>query len=404
MGQPFDVNSSNVATAEGPEPEAWSQELSERLYQLLYVREADTALNARIESLLTQFGDAVFSELIFLLSHLRFEPPEAREHWNGILAHRESLAAHLSTAVDLRVALVSYFVHINRQFENPKVIELRLFEQTQASAYRDDLTGLFNYRAFREHLDREVGRAQRHNTPLSLLMIDCDDFKMFNDQRGHDAGNDLLAAVGRVLRRSVRKIDLPARFGGEEFVILLPETYKADAMQVAEIVRSRIEAHRFGGNADMPQGQITVSIGIATSPGDAIHAAELVRCADRAMYAAKARGKNCVSLYGEDRRSFQRLRAEMDGSFRSLDSDPHVFRTIDISEGGMLIRSEAPITEGTVIDSRLALVAERDISALGRVTQSTECDGAYEVRVRFVDMPWEDRVLLAQHLRKAPRS
>ena len=159
MGDAYDRDApaaSEAALAEMPE---WNQELSERLYRLFYRRAEDGSdLTGRIESLLAQYGDAVFSELIFMLSHLRFRPAEAREHWHGILAHQERMAAGVGTSVDLRVALVSYFVDINRQFDNPKVIELRLFEQTQASAYRDELTGLFNHR----HIRRQNLRQTAH--------------------------------------------------------------------------------------------------------------------------------------------------------------------------------------------------------------------------------------------------
>jgi diguanylate cyclase (GGDEF)-like protein len=150
----------------------------------------------------------------------------------------------------------------------------------------DGLTGVSNRRHFDDTLARECRRATRTRAPLSLLMVDVDHFKAFNDEHGHQAGDELLRRIAQALRDAVhRAADLVARYGGEEFVVLLPETNEADARTLAESLRARIA-----------ETAVTVSVGVATLipelPQNACE--ELVRVADAALYDAKRAGRNCV--------------------------------------------------------------------------------------------------------------
>lgn len=167
--------------------------------------------------------------------------------------------------------------------------------QLEQQALHDPLTGLANRRKFFERFELEVARSKRLHTPLALLMVDIDDFKAINDRFGHLAGDSCLRAVSVVLRGSIRKTDLAARFGGEEFVVLLPDTAERSAMATGERIRTCVEAEPLiVGKGKVPL-RITVSIGAAAiEPGHAISFDELVSQADAAMYQAKANGKNRV--------------------------------------------------------------------------------------------------------------
>lgn len=172
----------------------------------------------------------------------------------------------------------------------------RLREQGRALAHAatvDPLTGLFNRRYFQTRLDEEVERARRYTLDLSLLLIDIDDFKHFNDTLGHLAGDYMLKQVADVLKRSVRMFDVCTRFGGEEFAILMPGSSVANALIVAERIRSRVVAASLDDTTLPPDAEVTVSLGLATlTPEASPH--ELIARADRALYRAKAEGKNCV--------------------------------------------------------------------------------------------------------------
>ncbi len=170
----------------------------------------------------------------------------------------------------------------------------RLYKLTRTLAITDELTGLFNYRYLQQRLDEEIERARRYHKDLSLLMIDADDFKLFNDEYGHIAGDHALADLAHVLKTSTREVDVVARYGGEEFSIILPETDAAGAFVVAEKIREAVAEHPFKDIEDAPARQVTISVGLATFPTHAKDKETLLRLADDALYQAKSGGKNKV--------------------------------------------------------------------------------------------------------------
>ncbi len=170
--------------------------------------------------------------------------------------------------------------------------------QLKDLAIRDALTGLFNRRYFLEALDMEFSRSQRHSRVFSLLFIDLDHFKHYNDTFGHPAGDDLLKGLAELITKDSRDTTVVARFGGEEFILLVPETPKDGARIFAERLRKCIEEHPFHGRESQPSGQVTLSIGVSTYPVDGSDSETLISRADQAMYQAKESGRNQVVCYG----------------------------------------------------------------------------------------------------------
>ena len=170
---------------------------------------------------------------------------------------------------------------------------LRLREKLRAEAIHDPLTGLFNRRYLEETLFRELHRARRGNSPLCLAMLDLDDFKLFNDKFGHDAGDSLLRGLGRLLRENLRKSDISCRYGGEEFVLVLPDSSLADAEQRVDQLRVLIKELQIQ-HGDQLLGPLTVSAGLAQADGHSANPSELLRAADEALYAAKNAGRDRV--------------------------------------------------------------------------------------------------------------
>jgi len=172
----------------------------------------------------------------------------------------------------------------------------RLFEETRQLAITDPLTGLANHRQFYDQLDREFRRAQRYQRPLTLLMLDLDRFKAFNDRHGHLAGDQALRETADVLRQNARSVDILARYGGEEFAIILPETDLLRAAAHAERIRSAVAGHVFVSQETGLEHQVTVSIGVATLSSTSQRIEALVHGADQALYRAKAAGRNRLEL------------------------------------------------------------------------------------------------------------
>ncbi|MGI4788238.1 MAG: GGDEF domain-containing protein [Janthinobacterium lividum] len=225
------------------------------------------------------------------------------------LANVEGLLGMLYIGYQAPQALTEEGVHRIEQLATTAIFPLQrlLFQQDFRSlAYSDAMTGLDNFRQFEETLADELARAERYTRPLSVILLDIDHFKLFNDTRGHQAGDALLGQIGVVLRNALRSVDRPARYGGEEFVIICPETGAEEARLIAERIRRSVADTPFilpNQNSDMrtvsgsEPAHVTISIGCATFPADSGTARDLVKKADIALYAAKGAGRDAVLAY-----------------------------------------------------------------------------------------------------------
>jgi len=170
----------------------------------------------------------------------------------------------------------------------------RAFQQVAQRANRDGLTGLYNMTFFKQHLEIELHKAERNHTRLSLFMLDIDHFKFYNDHHGHQAGDEILRQVGSLFREHTRAVDIAARYGGKEFIVLTPELDRPDVLQFAERFRDLFLANPFPHKDEQPEGTLSFSGGIATYPLDGTSIEELIRAANGALYQAKANNRNQV--------------------------------------------------------------------------------------------------------------
>ncbi len=171
-----------------------------------------------------------------------------------------------------------------------------LHQETENLAKTDSLTGLFNRRVFKDMLLKELQRAKRYNHPFSLIMIDIDNFKKYNDTFGHPEGDSVIKSLAQVFRASTRDVDTIARYGGEEFIIILPETAKQDAANIAERIRRNFKRINFYPRTASKPLNMTISLGVATFPKDGTIAELLVNNVDNALYQSKRTGKDKISV------------------------------------------------------------------------------------------------------------
>jgi diguanylate cyclase (GGDEF)-like protein len=172
-----------------------------------------------------------------------------------------------------------------------------LYEHTKELSITDELTGIYNRRHFMQRFEFEVQRSKRYNRSVSLMMLDIDHFKHYNDLNGHLKGDLILIRVAAILNAELRKADIVARYGGEEFIVLLPETTCAQALNVASKLRRKIQNEKFELAEKQPGGKITASFGIAVCPDDACDPKTLIHLADKALYSAKSHGRNRVASH-----------------------------------------------------------------------------------------------------------
>ena len=189
---------------------------------------------------------------------------------------------------------------------------VQLFAEVRDNSLRDVLTGCFNRAHALEILDAELSRARRSTAPLSVVMFDVDHFKKINDAYGHACGDAVLAAVGQRIRHVLRRSDIRCRYGGDEFLVILPETPDAGALRVGEWLRSEIEQIQVQSPERVKP---TISVGVATAHPGEMTAAALVDRADRALYDAKAAGRNCVRAAAPGGRAIAALQGVASGTF-----------------------------------------------------------------------------------------
>jgi len=192
--------------------------------------------------------------------------------------------------IDEQMTTINLFA---KQLQRQKTQLLRANRRLAQLALTDGMTGLLNHRGFQEELERAFERNQRLRLPLSLILVDIDHFKSFNDTFGHQAGDTLIARFGQVLRKTTRKHESTARHGGEEFAIILDGSDVEQAINAAERIRAAIEYTKW------PSRQVTASFGVATVTQEFLSREELIRQADMALYASKNRGRNCVTHFKE---------------------------------------------------------------------------------------------------------
>ena len=217
-------------------------------------------------------------------------PLRAKDKVNGVVIADNIFTKKAISQDDLRM-LIMLSNQIGLAIENSQ-----LYEQAIIHSHTDSLTGLWNHGYFHHVLQIEIEKAKINKTKLSLIMLDMDNFKIYNDNLGHQAGDSTLKELAHLLSDYSRKMDWVARYGGEEFAIILPQTNKKEAIVIGERLRQIIAQHPFTQEEILPNNKLTASLGLATFPDEARTTSELITTADQRLYAAKDKGKN-VTCY-----------------------------------------------------------------------------------------------------------
>lgn len=358
------------------------------------------ALDRELVEMAVTFGARAWATALGILCRLDLSPREARRHWKAVVAHTSALARALGRPVDYRIALADYFVAIEPRYQHPVVVDQRTLEDTETGSVQDWLTGLYNYRFLEHALPRELHQARRIGYPLAAVFLDVDDFKAYNDRFGHAAGNDVLLAVADTVRGSIRESDLACRYGGEELVVVLPDTDRFGAFTVARRIIERLAALAISTPASA--GVVTLSAGVAAFPADADQATELLRAADAALYRAKASGKNRVELYSTERRAHARVPSRFTGFVPGQDHDSLRLDGRDLSESGLyfVTPERLPVGHSVRVVLDLPEPAAGRVSAQARVVRCECLPGdRFGVGAAITRIAQPDRLVLQRAVR-----
>ncbi len=212
----------------------------------------------------------------------------AKKTFQRIILHLNTLNKKLNRNVGLLVATLDYLQNIIKTLEEPKIIEEGKSDVLLQTSTIDELTTLYLRDIFDITITKRVSESNRSKSPVSLIMMDIDDFKVINDTFGHQRGDIVLKKLGEVLNLSIRQMDMAARYGGEEFAILMPDTTISTAIKIAQRLRQKIK------NIDFKDFKITVSLGISQTNDEINTAEKLIEASDFYLYKAKANGKDRV--------------------------------------------------------------------------------------------------------------
>lgn len=351
-------------------------------------------------------------------SHFAAAGSELRSHITFPLVAGGETIGSLSLASPVAGAFsasdVQVFSLITYQLASA-IYNAQLFRRTQEMAITDALTGLYNRRHFEEVLDHEYLRAQRYGHPLSLAIIDLDHFKRINDTLGHLAGDMVLQQISRLLRESVRHVDVVSRYGGEEFTLLLPNTSLEEAAVLAERLRLTVQGRTFV--TSQHRVNITISSGVATLGEDVPTKEMLIQHADEALLLAKSQGRNRVCLHVphggvvearqmglRERRRFPRARVRLPIRYVPLSEEEAralLGVSRDVSIEGIAFSGEEPLPPGNfaLLDLTLpAAEAEEEVRALAQVVWARETEGAEQavMGARLIPLSSEARQRIAE--------
>jgi diguanylate cyclase (GGDEF)-like protein len=348
-----------------------------------------------------------FSSLLEVFVHLEFDEEEAVRHWNRIVAHGRLLSRGLERGVGVHMAIVDYFTSVSHLLKTPMLIEIHAFKQTERLAMMDGLTGVFNRRYMEMALKKEFNRCSRYGKNLSVFILDIDDFKRLNDSRGHAFGDETLRELAGFLKSMVREEDAVCRYGGEEFLVILPETSGAGAFALAERIRRKLKESAF-----FRDNRIAFSGGTASYPETGASAEQLVNAADRALYMAKSAGKDRVVRAAPERRRHDRFPrswsltvdvVDGEGGKKKPEAATHVsdIMTLNVSMGG--VRFECPsrldIDEAVELDFIAMDSSGENLSARGRVSWAKKEDrDLFSYGVSFSELSEQAAELLAGSL------
>ena len=238
-----------------------------------------------------------YRELIFALIQIRLPEEEAKHDWNKILKHKYILSERLGRNVGIHVATLDYFTNIKKQLAFPKIVDARDYVDTASRALVDDLTKAYTRGFFDEEFKRLFRQARSGGTVFSLVMLDLDNFKIYNDVNGHIRGDIALIETVRILHAVCSQDAAVCRYGGEEFVILLPGEDLEAAARTAENIRQAVYDYRFVNEQALPGGRLSVSLGVTMYRDSIQEPQEMVEEADAALYRAKNEGRNSVRVH-----------------------------------------------------------------------------------------------------------
>lgn len=351
-------------------------------------KHGDSSFINFISSLVNEEGEHVYNTLLNVLTHLDFSPEDAKKNWLRIIENKKDLEGKLGHPVSLMTAVCYYFGDVEKNISAPAIIELEVLEKTKKQSFSDGLTGLFIRRYFDEAIQGEINRAQRYGSAFSVFFMDLDHFKKVNDAYGHQAGDLALKVVAKIIQNMKRIEDTACRYGGEEFILIFPETEKIDALVVAERIRKKVEEQVI--EIEGAAFGVTLSGGIASYPVDGKEAHELVRAADIALFQAKKGGRNRIFIHDFEKRHYLRIDFDSEAQIsatKNVKSKELDVQAKNVSSSGILFESPVAFEVGDQVQILLSIKDRGQLMTVkAQVVRVEKFDSHFDIGASFFEI------------------
>ncbi len=349
--------------------------LQQLLAEYIFQTDNDEIVVEKINELVAREGEAVLQTFFKLLANIEIPLKTCTSHWINCQLHQAKLSKILDRKVALTTALCDYLQSSTDLMPHPCLIDASTYDHIIHETIHDKLTDLYNRPYFDEAYVQQSALAARFKHDLALLFLDLDNFKLINDTHGHLAGDTVLKAVAETIAEEKRESDIAARFGGEEFVLILTHTDNLSAYIFAERLRKKIESLKIPYLDE--KLSITTSGGIASFPLNTTSPEELLQMADSAVYLAKGEGKNRISQYKEEKRRYLRVNISQPILAKELDfenSTIHNGVSKNISVGGLLFENPEQLNLGTLITLQVSVKNSEPVIIIGKVVRIEQFD------------------------------
>lgn len=377
------------------------EEFLKHIYERLNMDERNTEfIKEQIEEMGPISESTIYKNILNTFIHINLSNNQSKEHLKEIFKVQDRMEKELNHPVSLHTAIIEYFSKLNIKLEKPFIIENQITPRPGLKKIRDDITGVYNKKYGYELLEKEVSRAARYDNSLSIMILNIDNFKMYNKTFSHEFGDKILKHAADIFRSCIRGVDFVYRSNGTDFVFVFPETPALGALEVGNRIRKKLMNEYVMAKDNDELIAITISGGISSFKVDAENLDELLEFAVETMSSARKDGGNKIYLYYQEKRKFVRLDAYCKVGYKVMEGNHKTTFTKNISAGGVLFEASHFVNLNSILEVTIQIPdIDWIITAIGKVIRIEQLpNGKYDIGIFFTEIDPEDQNTILKYI------